>query len=159
MLTSERLRELLDYDPTTGTFVWKVGRRGHAAGRVAGRIIARNGYHEIKIDQQYYRGHRLAWLYVYGEWPQGLDHVNRVRTDNRIDNLRLATQSQNNANRAMPRHNTSGYKGVSYKARKWEASIAVRGRTIYLGRFGSALEASAVYQEAAAAYFGDFANG
>jgi hypothetical protein len=108
-----------------------------------------------------FQAHRLAWLYVYGEWPNGaIDHINRDPGDNRISNLRLATPTQNNANRARPACNTSGVKGVSWigKSRKWQAQITVHGRQKYLGRFSEKDLAVQAYRKAASAYFGEFAR-
>jgi hypothetical protein len=102
MLTAERLRELLDYDPETGRFIW---RKDHPtakhikAGSVAGTKNGR-GYWVIGVAGAKYVAHRLAWLYVTGEWPAHLvDHENGDRLDNRFANLREATDSQNNFNR------------------------------------------------------------
>src|SRR5579862_7745832 len=98
-ITPERLKEVLDYDPATGEFRWKTRLGGKAvAGRVAGYLD--RGYISIRIDRRIYMAHRLAWLWVYGVWPEGwLDHINRKKNDNRIDNLRLAEPWQNQANK------------------------------------------------------------
>jgi hypothetical protein len=101
--TQSRLLELLDYDKDSGNFTWiKSPRRGVAPGSIAGTPTTK-GYRHIMIDRRRYFAHRLAWLYVYGEDPGDLqlDHINRVRSDNRIDNLRLATQSENGLNRTF----------------------------------------------------------
>jgi hypothetical protein len=157
MLTADRLREVLDYDPGTGIFVAKVKRRGRcASGAEAGRIAL--GYRRITVDRRDYPAHRLAWLYVHGEWPQGpLDHVNRKRDDNRIANLRLATDSQNKANRPAQANSTSGIKGVYKRYRRWTAQICVQGRRLNLGTFATAGEAEAAYQAAAREHYGKFA--
>ena len=97
-LTVERLRELLSYDPATGKFLWRVGRQCMRAGAVAGATEVQ-GYRVIKIDGKIYKAHRLAWLYVTGEWPpEEIDHKNTDPQDNVWSNLRLATHSQNQAN-------------------------------------------------------------
>ena len=113
-LTAERLRALLDYDPVTGVFTWKATRTGQAvAGRIAGGAL-HTGYHRIQIDGRAFLAHRLAWLYVHEVWPQGqIDHINGVKADNRIANLREATASQNGQNRRGSQiNNGSGLLGV-----------------------------------------------
>src|SRR5687768_770720 len=115
MLTAEKLRELMDYNPDTGVFLYRKRRGRRSAGLEAGSIV--KGYRLISLGKQY-SAHRLAWLYVYGEWPAGdLDHINCVRDDNRIANLREATDSQNNANRTLAPKNSSGFKGVCWNKR------------------------------------------
>ena len=109
-LTAEKLRELLHYDPDTGIFTRKVRTAnrvqvGDAAGCQNG-----HGYLLIMVQSRLYRAHRLAWLHTHGVWPEDqLDHVNRIRTDNRIDNLRAVTNKQNGQNRSTQSNNTSGH--------------------------------------------------
>jgi hypothetical protein len=162
-LTAERLRELLDYDPATGVFRWRVdrhcgkGRVSAKAGDIAGGIDG-HGYHRIGIDGVRHKGHRLAWLYVHGELRKGLDHRNRDCADNRIENLRPCNQSQNMANGARRITNRSGFKGVSWSAsnKGWVAQIVVRGKAHYLGTFADPAAAHAVYARAATEHFGEF---
>jgi len=144
-LTPDRLREIFHYDQETGVFT----RR--SLGRVAGTKND-SGYLVIFIDGKGYRAHRLAWLYVYGEWPAELiDHKNRIRTDNRIDNLRQANRSENTQN-TVTKRSSSGVRGVSRMGEKWKAQIAINGKDIYLGLFGTVAEASAAYSSAAAKF-------
>lgn len=161
-ITVERLRELLDYHPETGVFRWKVSKsQGTAAGSAAG-FVEREGYRRIKVDGRKYKAHRLAWLHVHGEWPsREIDHVNRNPDDNRIDNLRLATASQNRGNSRRLSNNTSGYKGVSFRPEtgRWRARISHGGKSTCLGDFSSPEEASAAYLSAAKAFFGEFSHG
>lgn len=141
-LTQERLKQLLQYDPETGIFTWISPRKGVTVGSVAGKI--EKGYVSIKIDQSYYRAHRLAWLYVYGSFPeQELDHINRIRSDNRIVNLREASRSLNCANKAST--TSTGLKGVTRKNGAFQAQIKRGGVNQYLGCFPSAEEAHAAY--------------
>ena len=137
-LTAERLRELLSYDPATGVFRWKVKKAQRInVGDIAGSLNSK-GYLLIRIDNRNYRAHRLAWLHVHGEWPKNqLDHRNGVRPGNWIENLREATQAENNQNLALRRDNKSGHPGVGWSVRshKWEAHIRVSGRKHHIGYF------------------------
>lgn len=160
LLTQERLRDLLDYDPATGVFRWKRRRRQFESGSIAGTILS-DGYREIMIDCRHYKAHRLAWFYVHGEWPNGdLDHKDTHRDHNWIDNLRPATDSQNHANQRRNSNNTSGFKGVSFESRsgKWRAAISADRRVIKLGRFSTPEEAHAAYMAKALELFGQYAN-
>jgi len=160
-----RLASLLDYSPETGEFRWKK-RSGddrsisswnaRYAGKVAGSLN-QIGYRQIRIDGRQYCAHKLAWLFVDGKWPTGeLDHINRCRDDNRIDNLRPATRAQNCANTRIYRTNKSGYRGVSRKRNGWEANIRKDGKRYNLGFFKDKEEAAAAYDRAAIAVHGDF---
>ncbi len=126
-LTAEHLRDLLSYDADTGHFVWKVTvAQGVKAGRVAGSTSVW-GYRTIQVLGRSYRAHRLAWLYVYGEWPSAyIDHINGNRSDNRIANLRDVPRNVNAQNQRRPqKNNKCGLLGVSWhsQARKWVAQI------------------------------------
>lgn len=156
----ERLRELLHYDPDSGSFRWikKPFKGPVSAGDVAGSIHP-HGYRTIKIDQVYYREHRLAWFYVYGDWPLSLlDHINGCKSDNRICNLREANLSENAANSKIKSNNTSGYRGVHWSKtkNKWHAKIRVNGKRLFLGQFDSPEDASAVYETFAKTAHGVF---
>lgn len=137
-MTSEELKELLHYDPETGVFTWKVGRKGKAqAGSVAG-CVGPQGYIRIKIKNKIYLAHRLAWFYTYGRWPiWQLDHINGIRHDNSSSNLREATQSENSQNSKKRTDNTSGYTGVSIRkgTDKWRAYINIKGKRTYIGDY------------------------
>src|SRR5712671_3859086 len=153
MLTQGRLKELLEYDPETGIFRWRFSRGGWIRqGADAGWHHTR-GYWKIRLDGEAYFCHRLAWLYVYGQWPSDqLDHINLHRDDNRISNLREATQSQNQWNRPIL--------GVNFhKAnRNWTARISVNGNRFFLGSFKNRDEAIAAYKNAASKHPGVFYN-
>jgi hypothetical protein len=160
MITAERLRELLHYDPETGVFTYRMPRKRIRVGGVAGYARS-DGYRRITLDRQFDYAHRLAWLYMTGEWPLAdVDHKNGDPSDNRWTNLRQATTTQNLANSRKPANNTSGYKGACWDAekRKWLASIKVNGRTKFLGRFNCPAEAHRVYVEAAKKLHGEFAR-
>lgn len=125
MITQDRLKHLLTYNPETGEFTRNIGVKGAAAGGVAGCVM-RNGYIKITIDYKHYYAHRLSWFYVYGEFPESLiDHANGIKSDNRILNLRKASKSQNAFNSKTPVVNSSGVKGVTFNkgAGKWMVQI------------------------------------
>jgi hypothetical protein len=154
MISVERLRELLAYDPETGVFTWRTGPR---AGMVAGGLKS-YGYLAV---WRCYKSHRLAWLYMTGDWPlTQIDHINRVRTDNRFDNLREATHAENVRNSGRRKDNASGFKGVSWHQRGkcWQVSIFKDGRRVHLGSYKTTEEASAAYAAAAQRMFGEFAR-
>ena len=161
VITQERLKELLDYDPETGWFRWKVSRRGSVrAGKIAG-CIARHGYWFIGIDGRSYLASRLAWLWMTGEFPERLiDHIDGDGTHNAWRNLRAATPSQNIANSRC--RNAIGLKGVYHDSRgdsqRYYSKITVDWRSIHLGSFNTPEEAHNAYMEAARKYFGEFAN-
>lgn len=161
MLTQERLRQLLDYDPETGLFRWKNPTSVRVkVGDVADTLNS-EGYLRVGIDGKRYRAHRLAHLYMTGEFPENdVDHINGIRTDNRWSNLRPATRSQNLMNHPRKSNNTSGVKGVYWYERdgKWEVSITVSYKRYYLGRFDTLAEAAACRQGAAALVFGEYAH-
>ena len=152
-LTLERLRELLHYDPETGIFTRLIGVRGAAAGRQAGALDS-YGYLRMSIDSKRYKNHRVAWFYVYGKWPAMiLDHINQVKSDNRISNLREVTASENVHNTSRMPNNTSGYRGVTWakKKHRWKAQITVNKKRTVLGHFDTAEDAFMAYAKAAKA--------
>lgn len=164
MITHERLKELLSYDPLTGVFLWKVKRSNKMPGDVAGCNKNRN-YTVIYVEGRFYRAHRLAWFYMTGEWPSTfLDHRDLNKHNNAFANLREATKSQNQANIGVIKSNVSGFKGVSrYRAgdsygKPWQAGIRENGRSRHLGHFATREDAHAAYVAAAEKLFGEFAR-
>lgn len=150
-LTAERLRALVHYEPTTGQFTRIKALHGNAVGPLKGYVDS-VGYQILKVDYKNRKAHRLAWLYVHGEWPTGvIDHINGDRLDNRIANLRDTTATVNAQNVVAPlRTNRLGLRGVSFNATrcKYVASIMANKVRRFLGAFESAEEASAAYQAA-----------
>ena len=153
-LTQDRLKECLRYDPDTGYFFWiKRNSNRIKIGDRAGTKQNCDGYAEIQIDGVLRKAHRLAWLYVYGEFPQGqIDHINGDRFDNRIVNLRDATPQENTHNQNLPhKHNKSGFLGVVVKPNgTFYASIRLNKKSIHLGSFPTAELAHEAYLEAKA---------
>lgn len=162
MLTAERLRELLVYDPATGVFRWLAGGAKHSAGDVAGCVKpdGKRFYRYIGIDYRVYVAHRLAWLYMTGAWPAGeIDHRDTDGTNNRWGNLRSATRSQNAANRGAQSNSFSGLKGAFRDRRgRWRSSIQYGGRRLHIGSFATPEEAHAAYLEKAKQLFNEFAR-
>ena len=158
MITQKRLKEVLDYNHVTGTFYWISGNQGRVAGAVAGSRES-GGYIQIGLDYKKYRAHRLVWLYIYGCFPNGgLDHINGICDDNRIENLREATISQNAMNAKMRTKNKSGYKGVILVKGNYHAQIKVGERVIRSRFFRKAKDAHTEYARLSEKYFGEFAN-
>jgi hypothetical protein len=159
------LRECFTYDPQTGALTWCNRPREHFShsrswalvntrqtGKTAGRI-ASNGYYAVKLDQTYFKAHRIAWKLMTGdEPPHTIDHINGVRSDNRWANLRAATKAQQQGNRRHADNNTSGYRGVTRQGNGWQVSISGN----YLGYFSTREEAAAAYNAAAVKVFGKF---
>ena len=154
-ISINELKEILDYDPNTGIFTWKVNiAKNKFAGSIAGNVN-NNGYYVITLYRKTYSAHRLAWFYVYGNWPiKDIDHINGNRIDNRIINLRECNQSENQQNRKINKNNSSGYIGVSYhkKEKKWRSRIKVNNKLINLGSFDTPELAHEKYLEAKKEY-------
>ena len=163
-LTFENVKELLHYDPQTGNFFWKVGGSGRVIGQRAGSVKHGDDrkYIHIRVaGRRRILAHRLAWFYTFGYWPPNdIDHINGLGTDNRLANLRLATDAQTCMNRRVQRNNTSGFKGVTFdkESGRWRAQIQIERKTLRLGRFGSPKHAALAYNGAARKFFGAFAK-
>lgn len=127
---------------------------------VAGSITD-NGYVVISTDTKHYYAHRLAWLYTYGKLPDSLiDHINGIKHDNRMVNLREANKSQNAFNTGVKSTNKSGYKGVSWRSqnKKWIAHIRISGKSVYLGSFDNIEDAAEMYATTAKQYHKNYYN-
>lgn len=156
-ITQERLKELLLYHPETGEFTRKICQRSMGDLSLVGCKNSQ-GYVQISLDDTAYLGHRLAWLYIYGEFPLlGVDHKDRNKCNNRIDNLREATKQLNSFNSGVSQANSSGYRGVGYHkpSGKFRARIMINYKDIHLGMFITALEASKAYEARLQSIFPD----
>lgn len=150
MITQEELKEHLHYDPLTGDFNWIIGKRGLKVNSKAGSMNDQ-GYVIIRINNIRYRAHRLAWLCVYGHFPiNEIDHINGVRSDNRIENLRDVTRKENKKNVGKYKTNTSGVNGVRWyePLSKWHAQIQIDNHKIHLGYFENLKDAIAARKSA-----------
>lgn len=158
-LSHKRLKQFISYCPETGGFKRLDGYKVKKGCRAGG--LDALGYLKIKLDGFTYLGHRLAWFYMHGKWPADeIDHINNNPSDNRLVNLREATPSQNKANRMLPRHNTSGCKGVSYYTADdiWVVRFLAGGKNIYIGRFKEKEEAIQAYKDSIHKYHEEFTN-
>lgn len=162
--TRDKVCEFLDYDRKTGVFTWRVDRRGRAKAGTKAGTLAGKGHIQIAIRGTRHYAHRLAWLVTYGEWPPAdtdIDHIDGNMANNAINNLRLASRSQNAHNAAgLRKNNTSGFRGVSYyrRTRRWEARILVEGVNHHLGYHDSAEDAARAYDRASLRLNGEFAT-
>lgn len=152
-LSAERLREILNYDPASGMFTWRVRmspNSRHRVGDVAG-VDAGRGYIRVGIGRRLFAAHRLAWLHVHGKWPtHQVDHINQDKSDNRLANLRVVDSFANCQNTGPNSRNKCGVKGVCRIGDKWRAMIHHRGKNIYLGLFDSLDDAGRAYAAGAA---------
>jgi len=151
--TAAEVRELLDYDPQTGRFTWKVkvAQNVKAGGQAGGRDA--RGYWRVKVGGKDRGAHRLAWLYMTGEWPSGeIDHIDGNPGNNAWANLRDVTKSvnQQNQRRAQVTNKSSGVLGVTWGVRqkKWRAVIRYAGKNMHLGYFHALGEAEDAYKTA-----------
>ena len=157
------LLSILDYNADTGVFTWKVqrrGARGRGDGTLAGGIHIASGYHRIRIDGALFLSHRLAWFYSFGEWPPvKADHKNLNRSDNRLCNIRVASNSQNQWNQGISTRNKSGHKNVAwYKAYEmWQVQVGFKNKTYNGGYFKVLEDAVAAAKELRERLHGEFA--
>jgi hypothetical protein len=160
-LTQEYLKSILHYDPDTGVFTWLITSgaavKGSKAGSFRGRKVDARLY--IGIRGRYYPDNRLAYLYMTGSIPKFVDHINRIRDDNRWVNLRPATASQNMCNSRIHSNNTSGIKGVHWNKvnKRWIATLGFEGKKIHIGSFEDLGEAERAVTEKRKELHGDFA--
>ena len=157
---AKELCKRLRYEPDTGEFIWiKPKTYSVKSGDVAGSL-RKSGYRLIATKYKghtlTFREHQLAWLIMTGVWPDlSIDHINQIKHDNRFENLRLATLSQQNGNRKF-RNKDSGFRGVTRDRRWWKAVIWLEGRNCYLGNFLKLEDAVRAYDDAAVRKYGEF---
>lgn len=159
--TAEELRQHLIYDPATGLFIrGPATRKKCLVGLPVCMTENHKGYYRLDVMGRTFFAHRLAWMIVTGEWPDGIiDHINGDRKDNRIANLRPADQSQNSSNAKKYSNNTTGYKGVTERRPgEFRARIQKDGKSVSLGTFSTPEQAHAAYVDAANDLHGEFAR-
>jgi hypothetical protein len=160
MTLQERIRESLNYSPLTGALIWKKGTlRRVPIGSIAGGINKRDGYRYVRFEGRLYPATHLIFVIMRGDFPTvEIDHINRIRSDDRWANLRPATKSQNCCNKGLRTDNTSGIKGISWVDRlgKWKAEIRFQGHYRYLGIFPSKVAAQDARRSAAKKLHGEF---
>lgn len=151
MINQKELKEVLNYDPLTGEFVRILCRSNrYKPGDKAGTFDSSTGYLRVSVYGKVYYAHRLAWLFEHGDWPKNqIDHINGIRTDNRIENLRDVTNAQNaqNKTKALSFNKSSGLLGVTWSknANKWAAHIALNKKAFHLGYFTDKYAAQEAY--------------
>lgn len=162
-ITAKKVRSIFLYDAVTGIFRYRYTRGPRApAGAIAGSLHHK-GYRVLTINKRSYQAHRIAWLFYYGKFPKKqIDHINGVKDDNRIANLREASNSQNKKNTKVRSDNAIGVKGVSLRFRAgrpfYVVRIQVEGKRLHLGEFVDIGHAASVYWGAAQKYYGEFAR-
>lgn len=160
MLTQEQIKQILEYNPLTGDFIWLKSTGKAKRGNIAGGIKA-DGYRRIGIDGKSYAAHRLAYVYMVGPLPaQELDHKDVNRSNNAWDNLRLCSRAENQHNKSIGKNNSSGMKGVTFSKnrRKWKAEIGLNNDRIFLGYYDDPELADLVVTEARDKYHKQFSR-
>jgi len=155
------LREIVDYDPLTGQFTWKKRLMYKAPVGSRAGTLTKLGYVHLKVGGTQLGGGRAAWAYVHGEWPPAeIDHINCVKNDNRISNLRCANRSENNCNKGARKDCSSGIKGVAWHkpSQGWVAFITKNKKRRHLGTFDSSAAAKAARDAAARELHKEFAH-
>ena len=159
--TRDEVIATLKYDPLTGIFTRVTSWGAARAGNRCVFVSKGDGYIRISVRGRQHLAHRLAWLVCYGQWPEcQIDHANGDRADNRLDNLRICSISENRWNSRIRRRNTSGVKGVTWDASRklWMAQIMAHRKKHHLGRFEKIEDAAQAYRNAAIKFHGEFAR-
>lgn len=156
-ITKERLQEMFVY--SDGNLYWKKPRKKVVVGSKAGALSGR-GYMDVKIDQKIYKLHRLIFMWHHGYMPEFVDHVDCERLNNKIENLREATASQNKWNQPVPKNNTSGIKGVCFDKtkNKWKGYVGYQGKDKHIGNFDSIDDAKIAVEKTRGELHGQFAR-
>ena len=156
-LTQELVREFFEYNPETGILRHKIARGNVRIGDEAGCVLS-TGYLQTAIYGKRYLAHRIAFLHYHGFLPEVLDHIDNVKSNNAIINIREASYRENSFNKKTGSNNTSGVKGVFWDKSKWRASIRVNGKKEYFGSFENIEDAKKAVEEARIKFHGEFAN-
>lgn len=158
-ITAELLHKIFAYED--GELRWKqpTGPRVKA-GDVAGQALSSHGYKTVQLFGKTHKAHQLIYVMFHDAKAGEIDHINGNRSDNRIENLRVVTRSQNCSNQRIQTRSTSGFKGVTFlkKNQVWRARIKTQQKEIYLGSFANKEDAAHAYNQAAIHHFGVFAK-
>lgn len=157
-ITQELLHKLFEYK--NGILFWKIRPANNIHIGAKAGSLHHTGYYQVRINWKFYRTHRLIFLFHHGYLPKFIDHINGIKHDNRIENLRVASPSQNCHNRRVNKNNTSGVKGVTWHKRdkKWYVRVGILGNLKSFGYYDDLELAELVAIEARNKYHGDFAN-
>lgn len=156
ILPIETLQRLFSYEPKTGNVYWIAKGKGRIKKKSAGTVV-NAGYIGIMIEGKRHYAHRIAWALHHGKHPiDQLDHINGIKTDNRIVNLREATNLQNGKNLSLNKNNKTGYSGIYFKTNAWTAYIKVNYTNLYLGRFAKKEDAIAARLKAEQEFYGEW---
>lgn len=158
---SGRVRELFDYNPNDGHLRWKVARQKINKGDIAGYVSTSDGYRYVCFDYNELSAHRIVWLLMTGDWPKcQIDHKNKIRDDNRWNNLREATNRKNSYNKDVQKNNKLGVKGISYdeRRRKYRVRIRIGAKDYTIGRYDTLEEAIEWRKLAEQEFHGEFAS-
>ena len=153
-MTQEKLKQLLHYNPDNGSITWKTTRNGRVKiGQEAGTLHP-SGYIYIRINNNGHAAHRVAWLYIHGNIPEYIDHINHNRSDNKLANLRIATKQDNARNRTISTTNIHGCFGIYFESDrgKWTARITAEGKHKRIGRYKTKEEAIQARRDAEIKY-------
>jgi hypothetical protein len=157
-----RLREVFIYEPATG-FLWRRHPTRRANVSLPCGSTDKSGYMDVCVDKHLMKAHRVVWALVHGHWPEKIiDHVNGVKYDNRIENLRLCVDSENGCNRGAQRNNNTGIKGVTKYENRYNkpflAKITIQGKQHFLGYYRTKEAAARAYAAACRRLHGEFAR-
>ena len=158
MLTQAQLQSILNYNSDTGIFTWKISKSGNKGiNSLAGCLHKKSKYYYICINYKHYKLHRLAWLYVYGEWPNIIDHIDGNPSNNKISNLRNCNRQENMCNQKLRKDNTTGVKGIRFaKHGKWRVLITSKKIKNHIGYFDDFFEACCAAYSARNKLHGNF---
>ena len=156
-ISAKEINEILEY--RDGEFYWKVGGNGRRPGKKTG-CLGSGGYLQVRIKYKLYLVHRLVWI-MHGKEPAPIiDHINGNKLDNRLENLRAVTQSQNSMNRKQRSDNTSGIKGVRWSKhkQKWIGTVGINYKSYSVGEFNNKEDAAIAVAVLREKLHGEFAQ-
>lgn len=156
----EEIKSAFRYDQNTGKLYWKIDKFKIKSGKIAG-TLHRSGYRQVMYKGVHYQEHRVIWCLVHGEWPDlFIDHIDRNRSNNRLENLRLATRSENSCNTVVKVNSVSGIKGVNWHkaSQSWLVRLQINGVRTEIGRFSSIEEAKRAIENARLSTHKEFTN-